>query len=199
LLVGSLGRAAIYKKVFDHSDAEITAMGQSVTSRGQEARDIDYARLSIGYPRGPFMVDIPFRPGNLGVNLTYTDEVWVLSSKGFEERLSPSVMEPIAGETVYGAPCMTVHPQTHLALVESDGVLREPQDRVARHLLLKALDAKVYPEVPTELYEPFERLRELRASMLSTKFRQLCVNELPEPVRRHLRPIIIPVWQRLFT
>jgi len=191
LVIGSLGRAGLYSDVFGNPLHEFEARGEDPLGNAVKARDIDV--IGVGDERqadfGPFELDNTCFADNQAF-LVHDGGNWFLEGKRqkFSEPIHPDVMEPQEVETVFGIPCITVRPQTHLALYGLKGFLRAKDIETAK-VLVALSEEDPYP-LPDELYEPFDRLRDMNMSSFYTKLRKVYQRCVSEDTRMALYPLV---------
>jgi len=161
LIVGSLGRAAIYNALLHDPMYEFTARGESALMSDQPGgrqgpRDVD---IMGGEYTGHFSDYFPHRPDNGAAHMITRDQNndWVFTNRvGNRVYLEPSLFESVNGETLYDVPCVTVRPATHVALITSRSLC--PKDILARQLLEGVLPAEERALLETSLYREFESI-----------------------------------------
>ncbi len=163
ILVGSLGRAAIYNDLIADPYREFVERGQHPLKKGVSARDIDFIGVEADVVAHilPFWVDsTPYDDDS--ARIVKKDSQWFLTSnKKLLEQLHPRVMEPVAATTIYGIPCTTISLETHLALHKIRGAFRS-KDQTSLHLLMALVQEQTgRATLPNELYGPFEKLHTL--------------------------------------
>jgi len=95
-------------------------------------------------------------------------------------------MEPVEGESVYGASVITVPVQTHLAVFGLKGALR-PKDQ-NNYSFLQQAAVRENSKLPEELYEPFDRMRVVANSGWFNNTRQIYRTVVPYRLRKKLAP-----------
>lgn len=160
LLAGVLGRAAVYKKLLGDPLYEINARGEtpllSIGVRGRSPRDVD---VLGGRYEGEVNDDNPHIPDpGVGLMIERTKSGGWAFIKDTRERvpLDPFILAPVEGETIYGLPCVTVRPATHMALLMHPN-LRE-KDILARELLGEVLPQEEKDLLQSRAYQEFTSL-----------------------------------------
>jgi hypothetical protein len=202
IFLGSLGRAVIYNRLYANPHAEFEARGQTAERKvenGEElARDIDIigAEAERVGETAPFQVDFKAFDSR-HVSFKRQGEDWFLVSErcGIYEPLHPDVMQPVEGESAYGAPVVTVPIRTHLAAFGLKGDLR-PKDK-ANYRLLEQAASKVNSTLPDELYEPFEKLRVISTSGWFYHTRRAYRTVVPGRLRKKLAPVTGAVREKI--
>lgn len=202
-LVGSLGRAAAYQYLLGDSMHEYHARGRQPYQRfNGTAADLDLVGTSdiTGGEQsqfGPFEVDTKSFKGRQ-VTIVKKDGDWVLRSanRSFEAEIEPETMEPIKTRTVYGVDCLTLPPQTLLALLGLNGTLRD-QDLHAQQVLTSAIRESSITPLPPKYYEPFEELSRLNQSSKFNQLRTAYRAIVPSAIRKPLAPILQPIKEHL--
>lgn len=198
LLVGSMGRSAIYYSLVENPDYEFGIRNESPLISGSTARDIDV----VGDPDPPAEVCYPHKLDtnafhNPLVRLAKEGDDWFLVSdrNKFAEQLHPAVMEPQEGKMVFDIRCLTVNPLTHIELFALNGLMRS-KDLVTRQLLIDTLGER--PELPpAELFEPFRLLRQINTQSFLTRMRRSYQAVVPENVRMVLYPFTRQLIKKL--
>lgn len=170
LIVGSLGRAAIYEAILGDAEYEYKISGRKPTQRWSlDAADIDLINAASLQVSGDelFEVDINTFGGDF-VDIYHDEHNWVIHSveRGFRNLILPQVMKPVVSKTIYGADCRTVPLQTHLALVGMSGDFSF-QDMEAFGALCDAADLAGSVEIPEVFFYPFNELRRINSICLS--------------------------------
>ena len=191
LLVGSLGRSAIYRSLLGDPTYEYKYRGKLPTQSYQGSPiDIDLVNAAslVEVELRPFPVDLKSFNGRQ-IAIVRSDERWYLqsSNRGYRAELDPRVMEPIHAKTIHGTRCYTLSEQTHQALLGITGTLRE-QDIMAKSLLAEVMESRQVGRLPVRLYEPFFELRELNYKSLLERTRRHYRSTVPFMVRRRLAP-----------
>lgn len=166
-LVGSLGRATIYKSFGRDPFTEFIERLQHPLYNRQTARDIDVIGVEPEFAMRtlPFWVDATSYDIG-GTQLTEQNGEWFIAAyDSFHSPLHPTVMEPIVTETIYDIPCTTVPPETQLALLKLRGKFRD-KDVQTFSLLSDLLEVKGR-QLPSELYVPFEQVHEINVARFS--------------------------------
>ncbi|SRR3990167_11204785 len=194
LLVGSLGRAVIYGSLIGNTRYEFDKRSQHPVDAGERSRDIDVIAHTDFGDLTPFDVDATFN--GRWATIIQDGEDWYLVSQKQRtaDLLHPAVMEPIAGETVFGIPCITVPARTHVELFGLKDAIR-PKDLAARQLLAMTMNED--EQLPDELYSPFKKLQQLNNSGFVHRARQMYRMVMPYVVRRKLLPLTQPIKDRI--
>jgi hypothetical protein len=163
LIVGSLGRAAIYNKLLGDPMYEFHARGQDVlmapvieSSSRLRPRDVDVVG---GEYTGPLSDYFPHTPDTKATRMITKEQDgrWVFTYKSGEQvSLDPSLFQPVEAETIFQTPCLTVRPATHIALLTSRSP--RPKDIQAKELLEGVLPEEDRQLLTTDLYKGFESM-----------------------------------------
>lgn len=202
LLVGSFGRAALFYAMRGDATTEFAARHEEPVGRVEfkevQPRDIDViASLPHDHSSlGPFKVD-DRAFANRQVRIVQEGADWwlVSDSQRTYEPIHPAVMEPLEGESIYGIRARTVPLQTHQALFGLVGNIRPPDLRSLE--LLASLDHDDTNRLPAELYEPFDRLRDLANSGWFYHSRRAYRAIVPQTIRRKASPLASRLRSRL--
>jgi hypothetical protein len=202
ILLGSLGRAVIFNCLLQNPYLEFEARGQSPEKKIEEdivmARDIDPigAQLHNVADSEPFEVDITaFDSPRLRITQQGADWFLISDKRGVYEPLHPAVMEPIQGETVYGATAVTVPFQTHQAVFGIKDDMR-PKD-VDNYNFLRTNEKHNRQPLPLELYEPFDKLRALVNSGWLQCGRRIYRATVPNYLRQKAYPLTSRIKDKL--
>lgn len=191
LLVGSLGRGGVYSALIGDAEHEYRSRRQQPIQNFEGyAADLDMINAPASLEGGlsPFSGDLKSFCGRQ-VTLAVVNGSWVLGSenRGFWAEVDERVMEPTVTTTVYGAPCRTLSPQTHLKLLGITGTIRK-QDEIARGILDKTLTERRVATLPANLYEPFDELTELNYQSTLAAARRAYRAAVPKSLRKRLAP-----------
>jgi len=160
LVVGSVGRAAIFQSITGCAMLELNRRGEQplvashIVYRQGVPRDIDIIggkapdkEMPPPYPH--HIDDRGFYNQNIQFSKTATG--WQLSidptrDHPFTHQLDPVMFDPVHSETILGIPCDTVRAATHYALLQSRS--QRPNDQLAQELLMQ-----VMPEAEKDLLQ----------------------------------------------
>jgi hypothetical protein len=189
LLIGSLGRAGVYSLIMNNPLFEFNTRGQSPLKKGETARDIDVIAESAFINSDPFKVDsLPAGTPLFSLNREGMDW-WVVSTKrNFSEPLHPAVMEPLEVEIPYGIRCTTIPAQTHVALYGMQGAMRK-QDQQTKALLEETVLTARMAQLPSNMYEPFDKLRVLNSQGLYHALQHTYRFIVPDTWRQKAGPV----------
>lgn len=191
-IVGSLGRAVVFAQSGLNPTVEFDERGEQPLIKKRGARDIDTIGLS---PRDnvdfrPFYVDRTALTKDAAAIVLQNGDWFLVSEKAnYSQPLHPDVMEPVVGETIFGIECRTVSLQTHAHLFELFGVPRA-KDNIAKNLISGIETSK--PQLPTELYKPFDEIRAMNDDVFATMQRAYW-RLFPKSVRLGMRPFTQPI------
>jgi hypothetical protein len=189
LLVGSLGRSAIYNYHGAESSLEFTMRRETPLGSSTRARDIDVIGAALPATTGPFPVDVEAFSSPDCSLLQDEDGTWILVSerRDFCEPLDGRVMRGIASATVVGAPCLTVPLQTHKALHGLNGPLRRKDVKALKALesIEQLADSELLPE---ELYDPFKRLASIKRPGITPKVLATYRRYVPTAIDQRIAP-----------
>jgi hypothetical protein len=189
IMIGSLGRAAIYDEYIGDPDFEFTSRNQTPLVAGQFVRDMDVFSAGSARPaaEGPFPVDTTTYNNPLVEIVREGDDWWLTSAKrDFAEEIDPDTMEPRKVNTIYGIECVVLPAQTQLEIIGLNGAMREKDVKNAQ-LLKELLDGQA-PEMPDELFKPFRKLRDTKSEGMYGKV-QSVYHILPERLRSKVQPL----------
>jgi len=202
LLIGSIGRSMLMGEFLGDSAAEFSYRNESPEKKIENgrslARDIDVVNLyDTALPvTGPFEVDL-IAFGSRHVKFIQEGDTWFLvsESQNVYEELHPAVMEPVIGETVYGARGKTVPFQTHQALFGLKGAMR-PKDK-SNLDFLSSYAAHNKNWLPEGFYEPFDKLRLAANSGWLHQTRRMYRTLVPFSMRQRMTPLTGALKERL--
>ncbi|MBI5357860.1 hypothetical protein HZB74_03375 [Candidatus Saccharibacteria bacterium] len=197
LMVGSVGRAAVYNEVYDDPLHEYRLREQEPIYNGcGERGDIDL----VGAPPdaseshlGPFPIDTrAFSNDNLKIIKHGGD--WILRSvnRGYEKTIDPYVFTPVQAVTIYGVECRVPPAQTQLALMSLTGTKRS-KDVEACAVLSRAIQDGQIDEVCPEALQPFYELGWLNSQSLGVRLADAYRAIIPEKIRLRLSPAVGPI------
>lgn len=193
LLVGSLGRAILYRQIYGDPEYELKARGETPLHNGIKARDIDViAGDMVGErAREPFYTDT-CAFNNASVAIVRDGSEWVLTSqsRGFAEALHPATLEPVAGESFYDIPAQTLPLQTHLALYYTRGGPLRRKDDIPVALLRHASAAALTTILPAKFYKPYYRLASVKMRWTEALVRQVYQRLLPKAVEARIDQLL---------
>lgn len=165
ILIGSFGRAAIFRLLAGNAELEFTARGENPLLNAHGGlRDIDVIGPAnfvdhTWTRRLPHPVDGVAFYGP-GIQLALEDSgLWSLRSYVHRQQilLDPSVLEPVESETAYGIPCRTVSAAAHIAL--AGAFCERPQDWLTQAMLMDAMPRDQIEQLSFGVYEPLYNLR----------------------------------------
>ena len=191
ILVGSLGRMTAYASLTARPFTEFAAANLAVRADGT-TRDIDVAGIDDSVLEdNSFIGNRPYTVDNF--NCQYASLVcdglnWYLTSriKNYNAQLDSRVVEPQTTRFL-GTTAVTLPPQTQLELLGIKG--EREKDAVNRKLLGDAISTSRRPNLPHELYEPFEELKDLWRRDWVNHTREVYRRLMPRGVHQKLRPV----------
>ncbi len=194
-IVGSLGRSVLYGKFYGDPQHEYSIRDEIFIGTPEKARDIDVVNADMtrltSAEAEPFEID-PTGFSNALVRLVQENNTWFLTSsrQNFAEELHPAVMEPVTGRSAAEAIITTVPAQTHIVLYGMNGNIRAQDEltREAMHKLRRTLPKS--SQLSPDMYEPFERLRDLNDADIYIRVRNTYRRMIPEAMRRRLMPVV---------
>lgn len=197
LLVGSLGRACIYDRVYGDPLHEYKLRDQDPTETAcGDVGDIDL----IGVPPaasedmlGPFKIDTQAF-NNPSVAIIKEGVDWLVRSRGrgYEAVLDPEVFAPIEAATICGVKCKVPPAKTQLAIMSSTGAMR-PKDRIAVETLSKAIEDGVLTQVDQRSLLPLYEVGAKNSTSPAARIGQAYRILLPETVRLKVSPLVTPI------
>lgn len=196
IVVGSLGRAAIFREILGDPNYEYTMRSQDPLRKQSMARDIDLTSQESDFPPGPFPIDTTAFSGNRS-KLVQENNIWFLTADrhGFAEELRPDVMELAEKRTVYDAMAQVLPAQTQLEILHLNGY-KIPKVQRAFDILSEVLEGSGRPKLPVEHYGPFRKLSKLNRTPV-VRFRYAYRDHIPLAVRQCLLPVTRVVSRRI--
>ena len=192
LLVGSLGRSAVFSRLYGDPEHEFVLRGERpLWNDNGSPRDLDFI-ISGGInptTTEPYKTDIDcFTKPDFALESEGTDW-WVTSIMfGYAERLHPAVMEPTPSKTIYDIDCLVPPIQTFQRLTGVPIIVRK-KDKVSLALIEKALEFET-DKLPEELYKPIDDLKALTNKGIYPKLVRTYNMVVPLPIRLATRPYI---------
>lgn len=188
LLIGSLGRAILYGETYGDPLYEFRTRGERPEGYGIKARDIDLvsSKQDDELPQGPFCTDtVAFKNPSVSIRKVGSD--WVLASlkRGFEEVINPATMDPTVGTSILDIPGQTIPCQTQLALYHCRGGPLRRKDNLPI-AMLRHLCTYTGMSLPKELYDPFNKLAELKMDRKEAAIRMIYQRLLPPSIETRI-------------
>ncbi len=192
LIVGSVGRSAIYGSLYDRPHHEYEVRRQHPLGTIANPRDIDILGLSAeeATSYAPYPVDASGFRGKYS-SLVRDRGEWYLVAEyhNFAEQLHPDVMEPVEAKGICGAIVKTVPIQTHKAIHRLDRA-RVKDDITAEILENAHSEIGLSEKKRDDLYGAFNELRRLNRSSTYLTARNLYRRHVPVGFRQKVVPIV---------